>query len=238
MRSSASSGTILIEPICRAAIPGYFLNDLDQAAGILAEVGHPRLKILFDCYHVETEHGALPRPLPRRRAPSSATCRSPRCPAATSRRVGALDYGAVLPAHASSAGYAGAFGCEYRPLVPPETTLRAAPAQPDRGRRLAGSCMLKLCKRERPWHPQNPPGGGQRHSGGGGGLCRRHADLQVRDATGEGAHQRAGGAQPRLRLLEVLEARRGSSRRSPSSRATRSRCWRTATSSRSSTRTR
>ena len=49
--------TILIEPICRAAIPGYFLNDLDQASDIVAEVGDARLRILFDCYHVETEHG-------------------------------------------------------------------------------------------------------------------------------------------------------------------------------------
>ena len=49
--------TILIEPICRAAIPGYFLNDLGQASDIVAEVGDARLRILFDCYHVETEHG-------------------------------------------------------------------------------------------------------------------------------------------------------------------------------------
>ena len=38
-------------------MPGYFLHDLDQAVGILAEIGHPRLRILFDCYHIETQHG-------------------------------------------------------------------------------------------------------------------------------------------------------------------------------------
>ena len=36
--------------------------------------------------------------------------------------VGALDYADLLP-RMRGAGYAGAFGCEYRPLTAPATTL-------------------------------------------------------------------------------------------------------------------
>ena len=121
MRSIASARSILIEPICRAAIPGYFLHDLDQAAAILAEVGDPRLRILFDCYHVETEHGrCLERFLGVAGLVGHVQIAS--VPGRNEPTLGGLDYGALLPAMVG-AGYAGAFGCEYRPLVPIETTL-------------------------------------------------------------------------------------------------------------------
>ena len=113
--------TILIEPICRAAIPGYFLNSLDQAAGIIAEVGHPRLKILFDCYHVETEHGGcLDRFLAV--APLVGHVQIASVPGRNEPTVGALDYARLLP-RMRGAGYVGAFGCEYRPLVAPDAML-------------------------------------------------------------------------------------------------------------------
>ena len=112
---------ILIEPICRAAIPGYFLHDLDQAAAILADVGEPRLRILFDCYHVETQHGqCLERFLGVAGLVGHVQIAS--VPGRNEPTLGGLDYGAILPAMVG-AGYAGAFGCEYRPLVSIETTL-------------------------------------------------------------------------------------------------------------------
>lgn len=45
-------GTILIEPICHQAVPGYFLSSLYQAADIADTLNNPRLKLLFDLYHV------------------------------------------------------------------------------------------------------------------------------------------------------------------------------------------
>jgi hydroxypyruvate isomerase len=104
---------ILIEPICRAAMPGYFLHDLDQARAILAEIDHPRLKLMFDCYHVETAHG---RCLERFRAvaPLVGHVQIASVPDRAEPDAGALDYRVLLPA-LREAGYAGAFGCEYRP---------------------------------------------------------------------------------------------------------------------------
>jgi 2-dehydrotetronate isomerase len=49
---SAFDGTILIEPISRSAVPGYFLYSLHQARDIADTVNHPRVKMMFDLYHV------------------------------------------------------------------------------------------------------------------------------------------------------------------------------------------
>jgi hydroxypyruvate isomerase len=114
-------GTVLIEPICRAAVPGYFLNSLDQAAEVIGEVGDARVKVLFDCYHVETEHGGcLERFLGVAGIVGHVQIAS--VPGRNEPTEGALDYAEVLP-RMREAGYAGAFGCEYRPLGAPERML-------------------------------------------------------------------------------------------------------------------
>jgi hydroxypyruvate isomerase len=43
--------------------PGYQGDDLDWMAGIIRKVGSPRLKLLFDIYHVQVMHGDLLRRL-------------------------------------------------------------------------------------------------------------------------------------------------------------------------------
>ena len=113
--------TILIEPISRVAMPGYFLHDLDQGADVIAEVDHPRLKLLFDCFHVETEHGDV---LARFRA-HAAHVGHVQIASFPDRREpfpGALDYGELLPSF-QEAGYAGHFGCEYKPTATVEEGL-------------------------------------------------------------------------------------------------------------------
>ena len=44
--------TILIEPINAHDVPGYFLHSTNQAERLIAELGLPNLKLMFDCYHV------------------------------------------------------------------------------------------------------------------------------------------------------------------------------------------
>ncbi|MEO1102976.1 MAG: TIM barrel protein, partial [Pseudomonadota bacterium] len=51
--------TFLIEPICDQAVPGYFLGTVEQAAEILAKVGRPNVKIMFDCFHVQRAGGDI-----------------------------------------------------------------------------------------------------------------------------------------------------------------------------------
>lgn len=45
--------SLTIEPINPVDMPGYFLNDFDQAAEILDEVGAPNLGLQFDMYHAQ-----------------------------------------------------------------------------------------------------------------------------------------------------------------------------------------
>jgi 2-dehydrotetronate isomerase len=108
--SSSAERTILIEPICRAAIPDYALTTLDGALAAIAAVAVPNLKIMFDRYHIETAHGdaaALLRhyrdhighvqiaSVPARATPDAATLEFVR--------------------DCAKAGWATPFGCEYRP---------------------------------------------------------------------------------------------------------------------------
>jgi hydroxypyruvate isomerase len=48
---------VLIEPLNRHDVPGYFLGDTGQAAAIISEIGAPNIKLMFDCYHVGRTEG-------------------------------------------------------------------------------------------------------------------------------------------------------------------------------------
>ncbi len=53
--------TILIEPINNKTMPGYMLHNFDMAINIIEKLNHPRLKLLFDCYHAGMMgHNVLP----------------------------------------------------------------------------------------------------------------------------------------------------------------------------------
>lgn len=112
--------TILVEPLSEAARPGYLLHDLDAAVAVARETG---VRVMFDCFHVEMQHGAtLARfrdcidvighvqiaSVPDRREPTTAGDR--------------LDYATLLPAM-REVGYTGPFGCEYVPAASVEAGL-------------------------------------------------------------------------------------------------------------------
>ena len=105
--------TILIEPVCTEQLAGYFLRTVEQANRIIDELGHPRLKILFDCYHVYRENGMLEDAFNL----SVHNIGHVQIAAAEQRAEpfpGELNFGHLLPAF-QKAGYTGCFGCEYRP---------------------------------------------------------------------------------------------------------------------------
>jgi hydroxypyruvate isomerase len=116
-----STHTILIEPVCNEQLPGYFLRTIEQASEILKTINHPRLKILFDCYHVYKESGDLMDAFAKdvdsigHVQISAAEMRAEPLP-------GKLNYSKILP-QMQKLGYRGAFGCEYRPLAKTEDGL-------------------------------------------------------------------------------------------------------------------
>ena len=62
-RAAAQGATVLIEPLNHHDAPGYFLRHSDQAARIIADAGHPNLRLMFDCYHLQVMEGDLTRRL-------------------------------------------------------------------------------------------------------------------------------------------------------------------------------
>ena len=56
-RPPSPASNLVIEPINRRDIPGYFLNKLADARAIIYEVGEPNLGLQFDLYHRQVEDG-------------------------------------------------------------------------------------------------------------------------------------------------------------------------------------
>jgi hydroxypyruvate isomerase len=115
-REAATAGVdVLIEPINRRDIPGYFLNRQDDAHEVVAEIGAPNLKVQMDLYHCQIVEGDLAMKL-RKYLPSG--------------RVGHLQIAGVPDRHEpddgevqydylfgliDALGWRGHVGCEYRP---------------------------------------------------------------------------------------------------------------------------
>ncbi len=55
--AQAPSLSLTIEPVNQDDMPGYFLNDFDQAARILEDLGQPQIGIQFDLWHAARIHG-------------------------------------------------------------------------------------------------------------------------------------------------------------------------------------
>ena len=104
---------ILIEPVCNEQLPGFYLRNIKQAGQVLADINHPNLKIMFDCYHVFSECGELEANF----ASYANQIGHVQIAAAENRAepfAGVIDYSNLLPQF-QKMGYSGAFGCEYRP---------------------------------------------------------------------------------------------------------------------------
>ncbi len=60
-RCAKAGITVVLEPINRRDIPGYFLNTTTQAAQAIAESGASNVRIQFDTYHCQVTEGDLTR---------------------------------------------------------------------------------------------------------------------------------------------------------------------------------
>ena len=104
---------LLLEPINGKDMPGYFLNDFDQAAAYVREADRPNVKLQFDMYHCELIHGDVGARLealyPLVGHVQIANAEGRHEPDGTRP-----DYPALF-AQLDSLGYAGFVGCEYRP---------------------------------------------------------------------------------------------------------------------------
>lgn len=106
---------ILLEPINRRDMPGYFLNDFATAARIVGSCGHDNVRLQFDLYHRQIMHGDVLTGL-RELMPLIGHVQIASVPGRHEPGTGELDDRAVL-AELDRLGYDGFVGCEYRPMA-------------------------------------------------------------------------------------------------------------------------
>jgi len=104
---------LCIEPLNTEDMPGYFLNDFDQAARILTDLANPRIGLQFDLWHAARIHGDATAVWHRLR---SHICHVQIAgfPARAEPGGGGFDLTAMC-SDLDAAGYDGWVAAEYRP---------------------------------------------------------------------------------------------------------------------------
>lgn len=106
---------VLIEPINARDMPGYFLNDFNYAADLIADLGAANLKLQFDIYHRQIIHGDVLTGL-KTLMPIIGHVQIAAVPLRHEPGTGELDDFRILAA-LDDLGYTGFVGCEYRPAA-------------------------------------------------------------------------------------------------------------------------
>lgn len=112
---------LLVEPINRFDMPGFYLNHTRQAIAILDEVGATNAFVQYDIYHAQRMEGELAATL-QQYLPRIAHIQLADNPGRHEPGTGEINY-AFLFAHLDRIGYPGWIGCEYRPATTTEAGL-------------------------------------------------------------------------------------------------------------------
>ncbi|WAC29344.1 2-oxo-tetronate isomerase [Ancylobacter sp. SL191] len=104
---------LVLEPINGRNMPGYFLNDFNDAAALIAELALPNLKLQFDLYHRQIMHGDVTVAL-ERLMPITGHVQIASVPERHEPGSGELN-DAFLFEQLDRLGYDGFIGCEYNP---------------------------------------------------------------------------------------------------------------------------
>jgi hydroxypyruvate isomerase len=112
-RAAKLGVTVLIEPINPRDMPGYFLNRLDEARGVIDEVGAFNLKLQIDFYHVQIVQGDLTTAYRQHRT-AVGHVQIASVPERAEPDDGEINHAHLFRVLDDSA-YGGWVGCEYRP---------------------------------------------------------------------------------------------------------------------------
>ena len=118
--------TLLIEPLNAIDAPGYYLNNTEQAANIISAIGSNKLRLMFDCYHVQITEGDLKRRLSDL-LPIIGHVQIASVPDRGEPDHGEVDYPDIV-SHLATIGYTGDIGAEYRPRTTTDDDLGWLPA--------------------------------------------------------------------------------------------------------------
>jgi hydroxypyruvate isomerase len=112
---------LLIEPINRFDIPGFYLNTTAQALSILDEVGADNAYVQYDIYHAQRMEGELANTMSAQLARIGHIQLADN-PGRNEPGTGEINY-AFLFKHLDRIGYKGWIGCEYKPAARTEDGL-------------------------------------------------------------------------------------------------------------------
>lgn len=117
--------TIMIEPLnTYVNHPGYYLWSGMEGLDIIREVDHPLVKLIFDIYHQQVMEGNI-IPNITKNLDLIAHLHSAGHPGRHELQFGENDYRVIFDA-VDKAGYKGACGLEYGPLMDPIESLKEA----------------------------------------------------------------------------------------------------------------
>ena len=120
-----SGVTIMIEPLNTLVNhPGYYLWSAVEGFDIIREVDHPLVKVVYDIYHQQVMEGNI-IPNVTKNLDCIAHLHSAGHPGRHELQYGENDYKVIFAA-VDKAGYTGACGLEYSPLLDPEESLKIA----------------------------------------------------------------------------------------------------------------
>jgi hydroxypyruvate isomerase len=114
--------TCMIEPLNTLVNhPGYYLTSSNEAFDIVREVGSPNVKVIFDIYHQQVMEGNI-IPNVVNNLDCIAHLHGAGHPGRNELQFGENDYRVIMSA-INNAGYTGALGLEYKPLLDPIESL-------------------------------------------------------------------------------------------------------------------
>lgn len=104
---------VVLEPINRRDMPGYFLHTTTQAIRLIEQIGRPNVALQLDLYHAQISEGDLEMKI-RALLRQTAHVQIAGNPARHEPNTGEVNYDYLLGV-LDAVGYDGWVGCEYRP---------------------------------------------------------------------------------------------------------------------------
>jgi len=107
---------LMLEPLNHRDRPDYFVTRIEQIADIIAKVGKPNLKIMYDFYHVQVMQGDVLKRM-ETHLPLIGHVQFAGPPTRVPPQQGELNYEVIFPA-IDAMGWQGWVGAEYGPGGP------------------------------------------------------------------------------------------------------------------------
>lgn len=109
--------SVLIEPLNKEDMPGYFVNSFPLAEKIIHDVGCDNIGLQFDIYHCQKLHGNIINNI-QRYLPITRHYQVASSPGRNEPGSGELNDDWIF-SQIDNTNYHGWVGCEYQPLTPP-----------------------------------------------------------------------------------------------------------------------